>query len=132
MEKVGKVKLGLIGLGTVGTGVVKVLKDFDNIEIVKIAVKNINKKRDIENFDTSLLTTDPYEIVNNPDIDIVVEVIGGIEPAYELLKTAVQNKKHIVTANKELLAKKASSFLSLPTGITFLSSMKLLLQAVYL
>lgn len=113
MEKVGKVKLGLIGLGTVGTGVVKVLKDFDNIEIVKIAVKNINKKRDIENFDTSLLTTDPYEIVNNPDIDIVVEVIGGIEPAYELLKTAVQNKKHIVTANKELLAKKGQQLFEL-------------------
>lgn len=113
MEKVGKVKLGLIGLGTVGTGVVKVLKDFDNIEIVKIAVKNINKKRDIENFDTSLLTTDPYEIVNNPDIDIVVEVIGGIEPAYELLKTAVQNKKHIVTANKELLAKKGQQLFKL-------------------
>ena len=113
MEKVGKVKLGLIGLGTVGTGVVKVLKDFDNIEIVKIAVKNINKKRDIENFDTSLLTTDPYEIVNNPDIDIVVEVIGGIEPAYELLKTAVQNKKHIVTANKELLAKKGQKLFEL-------------------
>ena len=106
MEKSGKVKLGLIGLGTVGTGVVKVLRDFDNIEIVKIAVKNINKKRDIENFDTSLLTTDPFEVVNNPDIDIVVEVIGGIDPAYELLKTAVQNRKHIVTANKELLAKK--------------------------
>lgn len=113
MEKVGKVKLGLIGLGTVGTGVIKVLKDFDNIEIVKIAVKNINKKRDIENFDTSLLTTDPYEIVNNPDIDIVVEVIGGIEPAYELLKTAVQNKKHIVTANKELLAKKGQQLFEL-------------------
>ena len=113
MEKVGKVKLGLIGLGTVGTGVVKVLKDFDNIEIVKIAVKNINKKRDIENFDTSLLTTDPYEIVNNPDIDIVVEVIGGIEPAYELLKTAVQNTKHIVTANKELLAKKGQQLFEL-------------------
>ncbi len=113
MEKVGKVKLGLIGLGTVGTGVVKVLKDFVNIEIVKIAVKNINKKRDIENLDTSLLTTDPYEIVNNPDIDIVVEVIGGIEPAYELLKTAVQNKKHIVTANKELLAKKGQQLFEL-------------------
>ena len=113
MEKVSKVKLGLIGLGTVGTGVVKVLKDFDNIEIVKIAVKNINKKRDIENLDTSLLTTDPYEIVNNPDIDIVVEVIGGIEPAYELLKTAVQNKKHIVTANKELLAKKGQQLFEL-------------------
>ena len=113
MEKVGKVKLGLIGLGTVGTGVVKVLKDFDNIEIVKIAVKNINKKRDIENFDTSLLTTDPYEIVNNPDIDIVVEVIGGIEPAYELLKTAKKKKKHIVTANKELLAKKGQQLFEL-------------------
>ena len=113
MEKSGKVKLGLIGLGTVGTGVVKVLRDFDNIEIVKIAVKNINKKRDIENFDTSLLTTDPFEVVNNPDIDIVVEVIGGIDPAYELLKTAVQNRKHIVTANKELLAKKGQELFEL-------------------
>ena len=113
MDKANKVKLGLIGLGTVGTGVVKVLKDFDNIEIVKIAVKNINKKRDIENLDTSLLTTDPFEIVNNPDIDIVVEVIGGIDPAYELLKTAVQNKKHVVTANKELLAKKGRELFEL-------------------
>ena len=113
MEKSGKVKLGLIGLGTVGTGVVKVLRDFGNIEIVKIAVKNINKKRDIENFDTSLLTTDPFEVVNNPDIDIVVEVIGGIDPAYELLKTAVQNRKHIVTANKELLAKKGQELFAL-------------------
>ncbi len=113
MDKVGKVKLGLIGLGTVGTGVVKVLKDFNNIEIVKIAVKNINKKRDIENLDTSLLTTDPFEIVNNPEIDIIVEVIGGIEPAYELLKTAVENKKHIVTANKELLAKKGQELFEL-------------------
>ena len=113
MDKVGKVKLGLIGLGTVGTGVVKVLKDFNNIEIIKIAVKNINKKRDIENLDTSLLTTDPFEIVNNPEIDIIVEVIGGIEPAYELLKTAVENKKHIVTANKELLAKKGQELFEL-------------------
>ena len=101
-----KVKLGLIGLGTVGTGVVKVLKDYDNIEIKKIAVKNINKKRDIENLAPSILTTDPFEIVNDPEIDIVVEVIGGTDPAFELLKTAINNKKHIVTANKELLAKK--------------------------
>lgn len=108
-----KVKLGLIGLGTVGTGVVKVLKDFPNIEITKIAVKNINKKRDIENFDTNLLTTDPFEIANNPEIDIVVEVIGGIAPAYQLLKTAIKNKKHIVTANKELLAKKGEELFNL-------------------
>lgn len=105
MDNKKKIKLGLIGLGTVGCGVVKVLKDFDNIEIEKIAVKNINKKRNIDNLDTSILTDNPFEIVNNPDIDIVVEVIGGINPAKELIKTAIKNKKHIVTANKELLAK---------------------------
>lgn len=105
MDKKSKIKLGLIGLGTVGCGVVKVLKDFDNIEIEKIAVKNINKKRNVDNLDTSKLTDDPFEIVNTPDIDIVVEVIGGINPAKELIETAIKNKKHIVTANKELLAK---------------------------
>ena len=109
----GKVKLGLIGLGTVGTGVVKVLRDFENIEIVQIAVKNLNKKRDIDNLDTSILTDNPIEVVNNPEIDIVVEVIGGITPAYELLKTAISNGKHIVTANKELLAKKGEELFNL-------------------
>ena len=108
-----KVKIGLIGLGTVGTGVVKVLKDFANIEIVKIAVKNLNKKRDIENLDESILTNNPFEIVNNPELDIVVEVIGGVDPAYDLLKTAILNGKHIVTANKELLAKKGQELFAL-------------------
>lgn len=109
----GKVNLGLIGLGTVGSGVVKVLADYPEIEIKKIAVKNINKKRNIDNLDTSILTTDPFEIVNDPEIDIVVEVIGGIDPAYELLTTAVNNGKHIVTANKELLAKKGEPLFKL-------------------
>ena len=63
MDKNSKVKLGLIGLGTVGTGVVKVLKDYENIEITRIAVKNLNKKRDIENLDQSILTDDPFSIV---------------------------------------------------------------------
>ncbi len=107
------VNVGLIGLGTVGSGVVKVLKDFDGINIKKIAVKNINKKRNIDNLDTSILTTDPFEIVNDKDIDIVVEVIGGIDPAYELLTQAVNNGKHIVTANKELLAKKGEPLFKL-------------------
>ena len=98
-------KVGIIGFGTVGTGVYNVLQDFENIEIKKIAVKNINKKRNIENFDESLLTADPYEIVNNPEIDVVIEVAGGVNPTYDVLKTAIKNKKHIVTANKELLAK---------------------------
>lgn len=99
-----KVKIGIIGLGTVGTGVVKTLEAFEQIEIVKIAVKNLNKPRNI-NLDKSVLTDNPYEIVNNPEIQVVVEVIGGTEPAFDLIKTAIKNGKHIVTANKELLAK---------------------------
>ena len=100
-----KFKVGIIGFGTVGTGVYKVLQSINDIQIKKIAVKNINKKRNIENFDESILTDNAFEIVNDPDIDIVIEVAGGVNPAFELLKTAINNGKHIVTANKELLAK---------------------------
>lgn len=104
MEK-KKIKIGLIGLGTVGSGVFKTLQNFENIEIVKIAVRNKNKKRDIDGLDDSIITDDPYEVVNNPDIEIVAELVGGIKPTLDLIKTAIKNGKHIVTANKELLAK---------------------------
>ncbi len=100
-----KIKVGLIGLGTVGSGVFKTLQNFDNIEIVKIAVHNKKKKRNIENLDESIITDNAYEVVNDPQIQIVAELIGGVEPAFELIKTAIENGKHIVTANKELLAK---------------------------
>ncbi len=100
-----KIKVGLIGLGTVGSGVYKTLKSFDNVEVTKIAVKNINKPRNIEGLNNSILTDKPFDVVNDPDIDIVVELIGGLNPAGELIKTAIKNGKHIVTANKELLAK---------------------------
>ena len=103
MEK--KIKIGLIGLGTVGSGVFKTLQNFENVEITKIAVRNKNKKRNIENLDESIVTDDPYEVVNAPEIQIVAELVGGIDPAFDLIKTAIKNGKHIVTANKELLAK---------------------------
>ena len=106
-------KVGIIGFGTVGGGVYNVLQSFNNIEIKKIAVKNINKKRNIENFDESLLTDNAYEIVNNPEIDVVIEVAGGVDPTFDLLKTAIKNGKHIVTANKELLAKNGSELFKL-------------------
>lgn len=99
------VKIGLIGLGTVGSGVFKTLQNSADVKITKIAVKNINKPRNIEGLDTSMLTDNPYDVVNS-DVDIVVELIGGLEPAYDLIKTAIENGKHIVTANKELLAKR--------------------------
>ena len=100
-----KTKIGIIGLGTVGGGVFKTLQNFPNIEITKIAVKNINKPRNIENLDNSILTEDSTEIVNNPEIEVVAELMGGVQPAYDLLQTAIKNGKHVVTANKELLAK---------------------------
>lgn len=100
-----KIKLGLIGLGTVGGGVFKVLKNFPDVEITKIAVKNIDKPRNIDGLDRAILTTDPYEIVESPEITVVAELIGGVHPAYELIKKAIENGKHVVTANKELLAK---------------------------
>ena len=100
-----KIKLGLIGLGTVGGGVFKVLKNFPDVEITKIAVKNIDKPRNIDGLDRAMLTTDPYEIVESPEITVVAELIGGVHPAYELIKKAIENGKHDVTANKELLAK---------------------------
>ena len=100
-----KIKIGLIGLGTVASGVYKTLQSFENIEIVKIAVRDINKERNIEGLDKSLLTLDANEIVNDESIQIVLELIGGVEPAMTLIKTALNNGKHVVTANKELLAK---------------------------
>ena len=108
-----KIKIGLIGLGTVGSGVFKTLKSFDNIEIKSIAVHNINKKRNIDGLDTSIVTDDAYKIVNDPDIDIVAELIGGLEPAFDLIVTAIKNGKHIVTANKELLAKRGEELFKL-------------------
>lgn len=107
-----KLKIGIIGLGTVGSGVYKTLQEMNDIEIVKIAVKNINKPRSVE-VPTSILTDNPYDLVNNSDIDVIVELIGGVNPAWDYISTAIKNGKHIVTANKELLAKKGEELFNL-------------------
>src|SRR3989338_7955315 len=100
-----KIKIGLLGAGTVGTGVIKTMINHPYIEIKKIGVRDINKKRPVETlYTTSLLTSNLNEIVNDPEIEIIVEVLGGINPAKELVTKAIQNKKHIVTANKDLIA----------------------------
>ncbi len=100
------VNVGLLGLGTVGGGVYKVLRNFKDVEILKIAVKDKDLAQDIEGLDRNLLTEDAKIIVTNPDIDIIIEVIGGTGAAYEFIKMALENGKHVVTANKELIAKK--------------------------
>jgi homoserine dehydrogenase len=104
-------KVGLLGLGTVGTGVAKILQDpagrhplLPNIEISRVGVRSLAKQRDVE-IDPNIVTDDLEAIVNDPAIDIVVEVIGGIEPAKSLILKAITNGKHIVTANKAVIAR---------------------------
>ena len=107
-----KIKVGLIGLGTVGSGTFRILRDNAElirhrvgvpIDIVKIAVRDTARDRGFD-IPRSLLTDKPSHIVDDPTIDIVVELIGGYEPARELLLAAIANGKHVVTANKALLA----------------------------
>ncbi len=106
------ISVGLLGLGTVGSGVVKVIESHQDklmhqigcpVKIKKVLVKEINKVRDVD-IDTSILTLDPEEILLDPEIDIVVEVMGNIEETKEHLVKAITHKKHIVTANKDLMA----------------------------
>jgi homoserine dehydrogenase len=107
-----QIKVGIIGLGTVGTGTLRILRENAGlirqrvgipVDVVKIAVRDLNRDRGVS-VPASLLTGNPYEIVENPDVDIVVELVGGYEPAKDLILSAISRGKHVVTANKALLA----------------------------
>ncbi len=105
------VKLGILGLGTVGTGTVQLLQDLEGrhpllqeIEIYRVGVRSLDKHRDVE-LASGVVTTDLEAIVNDPDIDIIVEVMGGLEPARSLILTAIKNGKHVVTANKAAISR---------------------------
>ena len=98
------VRLGLIGLGTVGQGVCKIVAKNAYLTLEKIAVKDLNKKRGID-IDPKLLTTDPYEVINDAAISVIIEVAGGVDDAKKWIVQALNNKKHVITANKELIAK---------------------------
>ena len=106
-----KIKIGLLGLGTVGTGVYKLLRMRSDVmeqtagaqlEIKKILVHNKNKKR--EGVDESLLTDDWKEILEDEEIQIIIEVIGGMEPAKTMIMEALRAGKNVVSANKDLIA----------------------------
>jgi len=109
---VRSVKIGLMGLGTVGSGVVRILEhhreDLEKqvgspIEIAKILVRDPGKERQID-VDRELLTDDPRHVLDHPEIDVVVEVMGGIDPARRYILEALERGKHVVTANKDLMA----------------------------
>ncbi|MFN7309948.1 MAG: homoserine dehydrogenase [Vampirovibrionales bacterium] len=97
-------KIGMIGLGTVGQGTYKLIQRLPHLEVVAVAVQNLEKERGIDDLDTSLLTLDAQAVAVHPDIDILIEVAGGVEGTKELLEAAIQAGKHVVTANKALIA----------------------------
>jgi homoserine dehydrogenase len=108
-QRVTRFKVGLLGLGTVGSGVAEIFLDpakrhplLQSVEIHRVGVKSLEKPRNIS---PALLTTDLESIVTDPDIDIVVEVIGGLEPARSLMLMAIAHGKHVVTANKAAIAR---------------------------
>lgn len=107
-----KINIGLIGFGNIGCGVVKILRDKKallsektglDINIRRICDLDITSKRSVS-VDKGLLTRNPKDIIEDPQIDIMVELIGGINPAREFIAEALKRGKNIVTANKALLA----------------------------
>lgn len=101
-----KIKIGLLGVGTVGSGVLETLITRDcGVEIKKIADKDSEKMKHYPELSPEVFTTNVQELINDPEIKIFIELIGGINPALDFIKAAIKNKKHIVTANKELIAK---------------------------
>ncbi len=107
------VKVGLLGLGTVGAGTVNVLESNGEeiarragrgLQVVHAATRDLERYRDCD-VSRFKLTNDPFEVVDNPDLDVIIELIGGDEPARDLILRAIENGKHVVTANKAMLAR---------------------------
>ena len=113
MGKRESIGIGLLGLGVVGSGVAKTIFEKSDaiaqqvgcpLRIKKILVRDLTRKRDFD-VPQHLLTTDPQQIISEPEIDIVIEVIGGETEAFGYIKEAISKRKHIVTANKEVISK---------------------------
>jgi len=114
-------KVGILGLGTVGGGVVNVLQKNSTsierrtgvkIEVILAGVRNVTQKRICDTSNIKL-TEDPFEVVNHPDIDVVLELIGGVGLTKELVEMAINNGKHVITANKALIANHGNELIKL-------------------
>lgn len=102
-----KITIGILGLGTVGTGVVKLLSSDPRFRIKWVAVRDKSKRREVD-LSAIRVTENPDEVVSDPEVEIVIEVAGGLEHIYESIKRAIENGKHVVTANKEMIARHGS------------------------
>lgn len=113
--------IGLFGFGVVGEGIYCVLKETPSLKasIKKICIKHPDKKRDAPEY---LFTTDYSELLNDPEIDLIVELIDDADEAYKIVTTALRNKKHVVSANKKLIAEHFAELLYLQkeAGVSFL------------
>ena len=114
-------KVGILGLGTVGGGVVNVLQKNSSsierrtgvkIEVILAGVRDVTQKRICDTSNIKL-TEDPFEVVNHPDIDVVLELIGGTGLTKKLVETAINNGKHVITANKALIANHGNELIKL-------------------
>lgn len=113
------IKVGLLGCGTVGGGVLRLLKANASylearvgapIEVTKVLIRDREKER-VQELDRARLTTNPDAVLSDPSIDVLVEVIGGIEPARGYVERAIRAGKQVVTANKMLLATHGATIL---------------------
>jgi len=121
MQIMEPLRIGLVGLGTVGSGVARVLIEQSqrmqrragcDLQITRVAVRDLTKDRELT-LSAEQLTTDPLEVATAPDVDVVVELIGGLDPAREIVSTALKAGKDVVTANKALLCEHGSELFGL-------------------
>ena len=102
-------KIAILGYGTIGKGVYEIVSKKEDIEVVKI----LEKEEKFDKTKIELFTNDIEKIINNNEIDLVVEVLGGYDFAYNCIKKCLQAKKHVVTANKEVVAKSIDTLVNI-------------------
>ncbi|MFD1672934.1 homoserine dehydrogenase [Agrilactobacillus yilanensis] len=115
-----QIKIGMLGLGTVGSGVVQIIQEHQekisqitgrHLEVKRVAVRNVAAHKD--EFKDIELTTDVNAVLNDPEIPIIVEVMGSIQPAMDYIVQALENGKNVVTANKDLIAQHGSELVKI-------------------
>ena len=112
MKRIG---VGIVGLGTVGTGVVQLLAQLPQFSIEGVAVRSLDRQREVD-LPRELLTDNPFSLLENPAVEVLIEVAGGTDPAYRLAKKALLSGRDLITANKELLARHGAELLAIAAG----------------